>query len=534
MIGELNSFVEIIGSWLAYTGMAVAVLVLFVLLIRRPVARYFGAKVAYALWTLPVLRVFMPTVTVPSWLHLGEDEVATELASAGARGFDYTLMEATPLSPQVSWMFYIILLWAVVGMLLIARSLLRHNFYRRKTIQTSRIAGRDIEICVQKIAAQIGLKNRIHVRVSNENEGPLVMGVIRPCIVLPKNFIKHFTSEQQELALLHELLHIRRRDLWAALAALIFGALNWPNPFMRLAVRAFRHDQEAACDLSVLNHPICKGADRVSYAQTLMQAATLCSSTPAEMPLGLSIHHPLKERIMSLKNPTPTARLRPRLIGASALAAAFMLTAPYSLADPAEELAGKSVKTHSIMKIVSDDNGEKTKKTIEITKNGDSIEAWETNELTGERRKLETSELGDMDIQIMEHSGGMKVMKFHGSEGEFNRDMELEIEMMDEIMDLDSNGKIKKRIMIMGDQSDMIMSHDIKKHIDGDKNVFVMKMHKDGTSHSHIATEAKISAAIALLGDEMDGEDVSEDVRRSLKKARKALEKAQRKLEAEK
>ncbi|MGB0907627.1 MAG: M56 family metallopeptidase [Maricaulaceae bacterium] len=539
-VNTLNERAEMLAVWAGQTGLAIAVLVIFILIIRRPVAKYFGAKAAYALWALPLLRLFMPTISLPSWMSFQSPSAPSNIAVIYPPNLESAYAPTLMVDPALSWMSYAVLLWVIVACGLIARGLYRHHSYRQIIMKTAVEVTPDVKIMADDIAKAIGLKRRAIIRVSDKNVGPLVMGVMSPCIILPKNFTEHFTSQQQQLALLHEMLHIKRGDLWAAFAAFIFGALNWPNPFMRIAARAFRHDQEAACDMSVLNHPISKGADRASYAQTLMQAATLRSSTPAEMPLGLSIHHPLKERIMSLKNPTPTARLRPRLIGASAMAAAVMLTVPYSLADPAEELAGKSVKTHSIMKIVTNDNGEKTKKTIEITRNGDTIEAWETNELTGERRELEASELGNMDIQIKDFNGNMKHnsdMDVHvmtmSDDVTFHKDAIAEIIKLKDNHDADGM-HIRKRIIINGDHGQIVMPEDLQKHVSSEKNVFVVKMNKDGQYHSRIATEAKIAAALSLLGDEMEGEEISEDVRRSLRKAHKALEKAQRKLDAEK
>jgi len=45
--------------------MAVSLLIVLVLIIRRPFARMFGARAAYALWMLPFIRLVMPEVTIP-------------------------------------------------------------------------------------------------------------------------------------------------------------------------------------------------------------------------------------------------------------------------------------------------------------------------------------------------------------------------------------------------------------------------------------------------------------------------------------
>ena len=55
-------------NWMLGTGVAVSLLIVLVLLVRRPFARMFGAKAVYALWVLPFLRLVMPEVTLPRFL----------------------------------------------------------------------------------------------------------------------------------------------------------------------------------------------------------------------------------------------------------------------------------------------------------------------------------------------------------------------------------------------------------------------------------------------------------------------------------
>ena len=50
-------------GWLLGTLLATSGLILLVLLIREPVRRHFGARVAYGLWLIPAARLLMPTLT---------------------------------------------------------------------------------------------------------------------------------------------------------------------------------------------------------------------------------------------------------------------------------------------------------------------------------------------------------------------------------------------------------------------------------------------------------------------------------------
>ncbi len=55
-------------DWLLDTLIWTAALIALVLVIRRPVARWFGAQAAYALWAMPLLRLALPPLTLPAWM----------------------------------------------------------------------------------------------------------------------------------------------------------------------------------------------------------------------------------------------------------------------------------------------------------------------------------------------------------------------------------------------------------------------------------------------------------------------------------
>ncbi|MFM5950852.1 MAG: M56 family metallopeptidase [Novosphingobium sp.] len=53
-------------SWLVDTLLVTGGLIALVLVLRRPVSRTFGPATAYALWSLPLLRLIIPPITLPS------------------------------------------------------------------------------------------------------------------------------------------------------------------------------------------------------------------------------------------------------------------------------------------------------------------------------------------------------------------------------------------------------------------------------------------------------------------------------------
>ncbi len=98
---------------------------------------------------------------------------------------------------------------------------------------------------------------------SDRITAPAVYGILRPRILLPN------PCEEGELpyVLLHERMHVRRRDnLWRLLAAAL-TAMHWFNPFAWVFLKKLLTDLELACDECVLSSP---GVKAKTYARALL------------------------------------------------------------------------------------------------------------------------------------------------------------------------------------------------------------------------------------------------------------------------
>jgi hypothetical protein len=126
--------------------------------------------------------------------------------------------------------------------------------------------------------------------------GPAVLGVLRPRIALPRDFESAFDAREQRLMLLHEQVHLRRRDnLWNLLASALL-VLHWFNPIAWWAARCLRTDQELACDAAVLR---CESPDVLAvYAGALLKVQGVAWAPPLATTWQSS--HPFVERVRML------------------------------------------------------------------------------------------------------------------------------------------------------------------------------------------------------------------------------------------
>jgi len=81
---------------------------------------------------------------------------------------------------------------------------------------------------------------------------PIVLGIVKPRILLPSMFLKEENSAEKEFILAHEAAHIRRRDYLTKLLAFVVLAIHWFNPLVWAAYLLLCRDMEMACDEAVM------------------------------------------------------------------------------------------------------------------------------------------------------------------------------------------------------------------------------------------------------------------------------------------
>lgn len=331
MIGEWLSFDTMAdlahgnaGEWLVDTLIVTAALMALVLVLRRPVARHFGAQMAYALWAIPLARLFMPpltrTIEMPVSKPAAPDSVAAEsllipVADAAVPA------DAMPdpglvhgLLADADWFAIGVTVWLCGAAIFLIAQLSTYLQNRRELLDDAVEVARIDDIRVIEIAGIAG---------------PFAFGLWRRYIALPIGFTRAYNPIERELALAHERSHHRAGDLWANFAALAMLSLHWFNPIAWMAWRAFRFDQEAACDARVLHRR--SAAERVAYARAIAKAATghtLAFASP------LNPKEKIVERLKIMKQ-SETSRARKWLGGSligTGLVTAMAMTATVSYA----------------------------------------------------------------------------------------------------------------------------------------------------------------------------------------------------------
>jgi beta-lactamase regulating signal transducer with metallopeptidase domain len=125
-------------------------------------------------------------------------------------------------------------------------------------------------------AAALGVRRMVSLATSTDMRVPVVVGVLRPQVILPDGF-RTWPLAEQRAALLHELSHVGARDVAFRVASQLACAALWFHPCAWWIARRFRSESERACDDRVL-----LGGTRPSdYGALLLRVADSGGDAPA-------------------------------------------------------------------------------------------------------------------------------------------------------------------------------------------------------------------------------------------------------------
>lgn len=117
--------------------------------------------------------------------------------------------------------------------------------------------------------SRLGLKASVSLAVCAGVDSPMLAGLFHPVILLPHTPVAG-GLEELSLVLLHELCHLRRRDILYKALLNAAGAFHWFNPLVWVMVRQGVRDMELCCDDGV--SALLTEQEQKRYAQTILSA----------------------------------------------------------------------------------------------------------------------------------------------------------------------------------------------------------------------------------------------------------------------
>ena len=244
-------------------------LAVLLLLVKRHVK--IASKWVCICWAVLALRLLIPYNLPISLINAEYHSVVSEISAAADMGESVTEAEENSQTAvgaektgAVNVLGLITAVWLTVAVGLMMWQVTAYFLQRKNLLRWSRIADEETEKAAMNTAEKIGLKRSFRVYICESETSPLLMGVFRPVLLLPTGL----SDKQLEIALRHELAHLKRNDILFKTLIIVAKCVHWFNPLVHIMAKNAEKDAEAACDEAVLS-----GADRGerrAYCETIL------------------------------------------------------------------------------------------------------------------------------------------------------------------------------------------------------------------------------------------------------------------------
>ncbi|AEI47348.1 M56 family metallopeptidase [Runella slithyformis] len=267
--------------WQGFAVALIAAGLLFLLRRRASYSRYWtgiGALVlqvmasatTFALYYQPrVLQTTLPGVT-----HLSQPFI-----TKGSQ-----VMVALPWYKQTLWFLQsnleaIVLFWVIGASVLLLRLVGSWVYVQQLKAEGIRLTESRIQEMFRRIVATLNIRATVHLFESVRVSTPVVIGFIRPVVLLPVGLATGLTAKQIEAILAHELAHVKRFDYLVNLLQSLVEVVYFFHPALWWVSSRVRMEREHCCDDIAIE--VC--GDKLAFARALAEVETFRQSPALAM-----------------------------------------------------------------------------------------------------------------------------------------------------------------------------------------------------------------------------------------------------------
>lgn len=134
-----------------------------------------------------------------------------------------------------------------------------------KRTQVTKV-GKDWEARLLQLAGQLRIGQAIQLMESGIAKVPMIVGHLKPVILVPIGMLNSLPANEMEAILIHELAHIRRRDYLVNLLQGLMEILFFFNPAVLWISQLIRTERENCCD----DLAIAQSRNKANYIRAMV------------------------------------------------------------------------------------------------------------------------------------------------------------------------------------------------------------------------------------------------------------------------
>ena len=176
------------------------------------------------------------------------------------------LIKSTPMTWEPNLLFTLCTyLYFAGAVFMLLRSLLSFSYLRSLRRSGQRVPDEWVKR-LKSLAGSLGINRQVAFLESDKVSGPLLIGFLKPAVMVPMGMFTHLSVSQVETILIHELYHLKRLDYLVNLMQLFIEALLFYHPAVWFISDRIRREREYCCDDAVVQ----LSNDPLNYAKALV------------------------------------------------------------------------------------------------------------------------------------------------------------------------------------------------------------------------------------------------------------------------
>ena len=262
-------------------SVSVSVIVMIQILLTPFLNKRYSAKWKYWIWIFLAVRLLIPfgradgQYMIGQWLQEKDHTDITQEQEAvpGQIIVEIPTQMTAPIAIQseksdisITLLDIAAYVWLFGSLAILALYLISYSHYRSQMIKKGNvIENADILQQISELKRELHIKDAVRVVEYSEAASPMIIGLFKPVLVLPET---QYRSEEMFFILKHELVRLKRKDVFFKLLFAAAHAVHWFNPLIWLMQKEAAVDMELSCVERVMQGT--GYAVKKAYTETLL------------------------------------------------------------------------------------------------------------------------------------------------------------------------------------------------------------------------------------------------------------------------